>query len=95
MLKGKKWQPRIIAKIETEESIERFDDILERVDGVMVARGDLAVEVPKEIVPGLQKKIIRKANETGKFSITATQMLSSMVSSPIPTRAEVSDVPMR
>ncbi len=92
ILANKSWQPRIIAKIETEESIECFDEILNLVDGVMVARGDLAVEVPKERVPALQKKIIRKANEAGKFTITATQMLSSMTTSPVPTRAEVSDV---
>ncbi len=92
ILAKKSWQPKIIAKIETEEAIEQFDAILEKVDGVMVARGDLAVEVPKERVPVLQKKIIRKANEAGKFVITATQMLSSMQTSPVPTRAEVSDV---
>lgn len=92
ILKKKNWSPKIIAKIETEEAIENFDEILSEVDGIMVARGDLAVEVPKEMVPVLQKKIIQKANRDGKFVITATQMLSSMQFSPVPTRAEVSDV---
>lgn len=92
ILAKKSWKPKIIAKIETEEAIENFDEILEVVDGIMVARGDLAVEVPKERVPALQKKIIKKANEAGKFVITATQMLASMQTSPVPSRAEVSDV---
>ena len=92
VLKDKTYKPRIIAKIETQEAIENYDEILQEVDGIMVARGDLAVEVPKAKVPIFQKMIIRKANQAGKLIITATHMLSSMVSSPVPTRAEVSDV---
>lgn len=71
--KDKNYVPQIIAKIETEEAIENFDEILSEVDGIMVARGDLAVEVAKELVPVLQKKMIKKSNEAGKFVITATQ----------------------
>jgi pyruvate kinase len=82
----------VVAKIERVEAIENLVDILEASDGVMVARGDLAVEVGDAAVPALQKRIIRMAREHNKFAITATQMMESMIHSPVPTRAEVSDV---
>lgn len=87
-------QALTIAKIERTEAVvpENLREILESCDGVMVARGDLAVEVGEAAVPALQKKMIRLARELNKIAITATQMMESMISSPVPTRAEVSDV---
>ena len=82
----------IIAKIERTEAIENLEEILDASDGIMVARGDLGVEVGDAAVPALQKRMIRMAREMNKLAITATQMMESMISSPIPTRAEVSDV---
>lgn len=85
-------QPGLIAKIERIEAIEALDSILAVCDGIMVARGDLAVEVGYAAVPALQKRMIARAREMRKFSITATQMMESMINNPTPTRAEVSDV---
>jgi pyruvate kinase len=84
--------PLLIAKLEKPEALENLEEILENVDGVMVARGDLGVELPPERVPVQQKHIIRTANSRAKLVITATQMLESMISNPLPTRAEASDV---
>lgn len=88
--KGKKIP--VIAKIEKREAVENLFDIILIADGIMVARGDLGVELPAQEVPVLQKSIIRQCNALGKLVITATQMLESMVNSPVPTRAEASDV---
>ncbi|MBK8016024.1 MAG: pyruvate kinase [Betaproteobacteria bacterium] len=82
----------LIAKIERAEAIKALDDIMDASDAIMVARGDLAVEVGDAAVPALQKKMIRLAREKNKLTITATQMMESMIASPVPTRAEVSDV---
>lgn len=84
--------PLLIAKLEKPEAMDELEQILEVVDGVMVARGDLGVELPPERVPSLQKTIIHEANARAKLVITATQMLESMTENPIPTRAEASDV---
>jgi len=92
MLRARGADIGIIAKIETGEAIQNIDSIIAQSDGIMIARGDLAIEVPTQDVPILQKMIIDKCNQAGKPVITATQMLESMIKSPVPTRAEVSDV---
>ena len=92
LLRAAGGQALLIAKIERAEAIPALEDIMQACDGIMVARGDLAVEVGDASVPSLQKRMIRQARELNKLTITATQMMESMVSSPVPTRAEVSDV---
>ncbi|GAX63041.1 pyruvate kinase [Candidatus Scalindua japonica] len=91
-LKNINRQVPIIAKVEKHEALVKIDEIIDTVDGIMVARGDLAVETPLEKVPMVQKMLILKSNQKGKPVITATQMLKSMVENPRPTRAEANDV---
>ena len=86
------WLPPIVAKLERPEAVQNLESIIKVTDGVMVARGDLGVEMSPAIVPAVQKSIIRTANLNGKFVITATQMLESMINNPRPTRAEAADV---
>lgn len=92
LIKENHGRMKIIAKIENMQGINNLDEILEVSDGIMVARGDMGVEVPIEEVPILQKELIKKANKAGKIVITATQMLESMIKNPRPTRAESTDV---
>jgi pyruvate kinase len=92
ILVGKRSRANIVAKIETQGALDRLEEIVTATDAVMVARGDLAVEIPKEEVPLAQKRIIRSGGRAGKTVITATQMLDSMTTSSTPTRAEIGDV---
>lgn len=90
--KGKGFQPRLMAKLEKPRAIEHLDEILKAADGIMIARGDLGVELPLEDVPPIQRHVIAACRRAGRPVVVATQMLESMIHSPSPTRAEVSDV---
>jgi len=92
ILNAKKSKAQIVAKIEDVEGLENIDKIIELVDGIMIGRGDFGIEIGVENLPMVQKMIIKKCNEAGKPVITATHMLESMIKSPVPTRAEVSDI---
>jgi pyruvate kinase len=92
LIEGHEWKPRVIAKIEKPEAMDNIDEIIDATDAVMVARGDLGVEMPMAQVPVIQKKIVKKCIEAGKPVIIATQMMESMITSPSPTRAEVNDI---
>lgn len=92
IIERNEWKPRVVAKIEKPEAIVNIDRIIQVSDGIMVARGDLGVEMPMEEVPVLQKMIVKKCIEASKPVIIATQMMESMITSPVPTRAEVNDV---
>jgi pyruvate kinase len=92
LLKGQNNRPLVVAKIEKPEALRQINSILDASDGVMVARGDLAVEAGYRIIPEAQKDIISRANEKGKLVIVATQMLESMIENPFPERAEITDV---
>jgi pyruvate kinase len=84
--------PRLVAKIETLESVMNFKDIVAHSDGIMIARGDLGVELPYEQIPLIQKTLLKECKASGTYVITATQMLQSMIDHPVPTRAEVTDI---
>ncbi|EJW89091.1 pyruvate kinase [gut metagenome] len=92
LLKEKNSDIRIIAKIENQEGVDNIDEILEEADGIMVARGDLGIEVPQERIPGIQRRLVNKAIRAHKPVIVATQMLQSMIRNPRPTRTEVTDI---
>ncbi|WP_074108906.1 pyruvate kinase [Paenibacillus helianthi] len=89
---GKYSQPGLVSKIETIHAVQNFPSIMEASDGIMIARGDLGVELPFERIPFIQKAILRECKQSKTYVITATQMLQSMVEHPVPTRAEVTDV---
>jgi len=92
LLGDKSEQVKVIAKLEDQEAITNMEEIIHAADGIMVARGDLGVEIPLEVLPRIQRRIIRSCAEVGKRVIVATHMLESMIDNPIPTRAEVTDV---